>query len=757
MEPVFSAKRGMPSTDSSSGDDAELVLQLVRVLIAEVQPHAAPLPLTLDRRFDVELGLGSLELVELLLRAEDAFGVALPSQLLGVVETPRDLLRAVRSAQHRKGAVPGVAPAGIALGGAPVPVAASTLVEALEWHVKTAPDRLHIRLLDESGVSAELSYADLHREAVSVASAVLARGVAPGQTVAIMLPTSRAYFVTFAGVLLAGAIPVPLYPPVRPSQLDDHLRRHARILANSGTSLLVTVPEAVPLGRALRSAVERLRHVVVPETLTGASRSALPAPVAHDVALLQYTSGSTGHPKGVILTHDNLLANIRALGQAAAVSGADTFVSWLPLYHDMGLIGAWLGSLYFGIPLAVLAPEVFLTRPARWLWAIHANRGTISAGPNFAFELCLTKINDAELTGLDLSSWRLAFNGAEPVSASTLERFAARFAPYGLRHEAITPVYGLAESSVGLTFPPLGRGPLIDRIARDVFSRSGRAVTVEKTDTNATRFVACGQPLRGHEVLIVDATGNQMGDRHEGHIEFRGPSATTGYYRNTDATRALFHGDWLDTGDLGYLAEGDLYVTGRVKDVVIRAGRSLHPAELEEAIGNITGIRKGCVAVFASADPERGTERLVVLAETSETGDDTTDEIRAHIIATTIDLLGTPPDEIVLAPPRTVLKTSSGKIRRAASRQIYEHGRIGARTEAAWRQLARFRLRAAMGAIPRAHRVVATVAFSCYAWAAFAAVGLALFVLLAVVPRQQWRWRMAPVRSGRWLDSPAPR
>ena len=565
----------------------------------------------------------------------------------------------------------------------------------------------------------------------------------PGDTVAIMLPTSREYFVTFAGVVLAGAVPVPIYPPARPSQLADHLRRHTGILANARAALLVTVPEAVPLGHLLRANVDSLRHVVVPESLAGATGGALPRPRSADLALVQYTSGSTGQPKGVALTHDNLLANIRAMGEAVAVSGADTFVSWLPLYHDMGLIGAWLSSLYYGVPLVVMAPQLFLTRPSRWLRAIHANRGTISAGPNFAYELCLTKINEADLDGIDLSSWRLAFNGAEPVSPATIERFAERFAPYGFRRDAMTPVYGLAESAVGLAFPPLGRGPLIDRIDRDTFVRSGRAEPAESGERDALRFVACGQPLPRHEIRVVDATGTELGDRREGRIEFRGPSATAGYFHNPAATRSLFHEDWLDTGDLGYIADADLYVTGRVKDIIIRAGRNLHPAELEEAVGNIAGVRKGCVAVFASPDPAGGAERLVVMAETRATDDETTAALRSEIVSTTVDLLGVAPDDVVLAPPRTVPKTSSGKIRRAASREIYEKGRIGARPQALWWELARIRLRGVGPSLRRARNTAATVAFAAYAWMMFAVLALAVIAVLPLLPRMEWRWQMA--------------
>ena len=461
-----------------------------------------------------DLGIGSLELAELLLRVQDEFGVALPPHVLASAETPRDLVAAVarghpgtgRGSKHRFTSGHGAGRAGARRRHV-------TLNDALNWHVSATPDQTHIRILDEAGAPGDVTYSALRQEAAVVAAGLIAHDVMPGETVAIMLPTCRAYFVIFAGVVLAGAVPVPVYPPARPSQLADHLRRTTGILANAGATLLVTVPEAVALGHLLRANVESLRHVVVPESLTGASVdviSSLPRPRPDDLALVQYTSGSTGQPKGVALTHQNLLANIRAMGQAAAASGSDTFVSWLPLYHDMGLIGAWLGCMYFGVPLVVMSPQSFLIRPSRWLWAIHANRATMSAGPNFAYELCLAKIRDDEIEGLDLSSWRLAYNGAEPVSPATIERFGDSFAPYGFRREAMTPVYGLAESSVGLAFPPLGRGPLIDRIRRDAFVRSGRAEPVKPGEPDL-RFVACGQPLPGHEIRVVDATGNEVG------------------------------------------------------------------------------------------------------------------------------------------------------------------------------------------------------------------------------------------------------
>jgi 1-acyl-sn-glycerol-3-phosphate acyltransferase len=303
-----------------------------------------------------------------------------------------------------------------------------------------------------------------------------------------------------------------------------------------------------------------------------------------------------------VLSHANLLANVRAIGDAVEVRPDDVTVSWLPLYHDMGLIGAWLGTLYHAVPLVLMSPLAFIGRPARWLEAIHRHQGTITAAPNFAFDLCTRRIRDEELAGLDLSCLRAVYNGAEAVSPTTMERFIERFGSIGFRREAMMPVYGLAESSVALTFPPLGRAPLVDTVDRRLLARSGRAEPMEPGTTGTKSFVACGRPLPLHEVRIVDEQDRELPDRQEGHIQFKGPSATRGYLRNPEATARLLHGDWLDTGDLGYVAGGDLYVTGRAKDIIIKAGRNIYPEELEEAVG---------MAVLPEKDLRRGFARRV--------------------------------------------------------------------------------------------------------------------------------------------------
>jgi 1-acyl-sn-glycerol-3-phosphate acyltransferase len=456
-----------------------------------------------------------------------------------------------------------------------------------------------------------------------------------------------------------------------------------------------------------------------------------------DIAFIQYTSGSTGNPKGVVLTHANLLANIRAMAQAVQATPRDVFVSWLPLYHDMGLIGAWLAPLYVGFPLVVMSPLAFLAKPLRWLQAMHRYRGSLSAGPNFAYELCLQRIDDTELAALDLSAWRLAFNGAEAVSPETVRRFRQRFAACGLRPEAMAPVYGLAEAAVGLLFPPLGRVAPIDAIQRDAFTREGRAVPAVPEDVGALRFVACGRALPGHAIRILDADGAELGERVEGRLEFRGPSATRGYFRNAEQTARLRHDGWLDTGDRAYVAGGDVYITGRVKDIVIRGGRNLYPQEIEEAVGQVAGVRKGCVAAFGSPDPTTGTERLVVMAETRAADGSARGQLRDAVSRAVIQAIGEPPDEIVLAPPHAVLKTSSGKVRRSACRALYEAGGVAVAPAGARRQV----LRLALGAVlPRMRHSVA-------------AAGRALYALHAAIVF----WLLAPLTWALTLGMPSPR
>ena len=721
----------MPDATSPPGGDAALqrrILELVGQLAAELRPGSAAAGVNPDDSLERDLGLSSLEQVELLSRIERATGVRVPDSVLGTADTPAELARAVAAAAAARpgdrrsaaplGARPDPAPSpgadpspgeartpGPAVFPSPgaatvapesaetfeyraepsaprpgaatvAPDSAETLVDVLERHAQASPDRPHIHLREDDGRERTLTYAWLWRRSAEVAAALHDRGVGQRDTVAIMLRTEAAFFPVFFGTLLAGAVPVPVYPPFRPDRIAEYARRQAGILSNAGVRLLVTFAEIERLAALLRSRVPTLSAVVTPEALAPENGGAGP-PAARrpswltggDPALIQYTSGSTGQPKGVLLTHANLLANIRAFRDGLDLRPDDVAVSWLPLYHDMGLIGAWLGTLYTGIPVAILSPLAFLSRPARWLQTIHAHRATLSVAPNFAFDLCTAKIADDELTGVDLGSLRVLLNGSEAILPRTLTRFAERFAPVGLRPDALRPVYGLAECSVGLAVTPPRRVPRVDRVS-PAFRTTGRAAP--STEPDALEFVSCGAALPRHDLSVVDEHGVRLGERREGRVQFRGPSAMAGYYRNPAATRAVTTGDgWLDTGDLGYLADGELHLTGRRKDVIIKAGRNIYPHEAEAVVAAVDGVRKGCVAAFGVPDADLGTERLVVVAETRAAEPPRREALRREIVDRVAGALGVPPDTVVLARPGAVLKTSSGKVRRAATRDAW--------------------------------------------------------------------------------------
>jgi 1-acyl-sn-glycerol-3-phosphate acyltransferase len=321
---------------------------------------------------------------------------------------------------------------------------------------------------------------------------------------------------------------------------------------------------------------------------------------------------------------------------------------------------------------------------------MHESGGTLCPAPNFSYELCARKIPDSALKGLDLSAWRIAINAGEAVLPATLERFAERFKPYGFRAESFVPCYGLAESSVALAFPPINRKPVIDRIRRDLFEAEGKAVPADPGDSSALRFVANGKALPGHEIKIVDEEGRECAERIQGRVFFRGPSKTSGYHRNPAATAAVTTPDgWMDSGDLGYWANGEICITGRAKDLIIKGGRNIVPQEVEIAAAEVPQVRRGCVAAFGARDPEQGTEQLVVVAETRAIGAEERDQIRTEVIQKVGFAVGIPPDVVELVAPQSIPKTSSGKIRRNETRLLYERGSLEVNKRPPWLQLLR--------------------------------------------------------------------
>lgn len=677
---MASAQGTEPTSTPAATDEErveERVLEVVRELARETGGQRAAAAVSRTASLEREIGFGSLERVELLARLERALGREADDHLL-LVDTPEELARALAEAPRSAGPAPRPAPTPRAPTAVRVDDVA-TMTEALARRAAAEPARMHV-VLHEDAARRTVSYGELQAGATAIARGLAAHGVRRGEPVGIMLPTGLDFLRTFMGVLAAGAIAVPLYPPWRLDRIAEYLQRQSRILANAGARILVAPPDAVPLARMLRDRAQALHAIVTAEMLLAGGTDAAGEDVPADAsapALIQYTSGSTGDPKGVLLTHANLLANIRAIAAGVEMRPSDLAVSWLPLYHDMGLIGTWLCALVEGIPLALMSPLAFLARPERWLWAIHEHRATLSAAPNFAYELCSRRVTDEAIEGLDLSSWRCALDGSEPVSAETLARFSTRFARHGFRGDALMPVYGLAESSVALCFPPVARAPRIDRVARDAFERERRAVPRPADGDDALRFVSVGAPLPGHEVRLLDEAGAEVGERRVGRLAFRGPSCMAGYYRNPDATaRATLTGGWIDSGDLAYRAEGELFITGRVKDLIIAGGRNIVPQEIEEVAGDIQGVRKGCVAAFGLSDARLGTERLVVVAESRLTSADERERLAGAVVAAVAEAVGLPPDDVRIVAPGTVPKTPSGKIRRGAAREAYTLGRL---------------------------------------------------------------------------------
>ena len=720
------------------------VLDVVRQLARETGGARAERAVAASASLEREVGLGSLERVELVARLERAFGRALDDGCLAV-DTPAGLARAILEA-------PASEPLQLPARQQPAGAARATSDEVLTLgaslfrRADLEPERVHVYLRGDPAAAEEaITYGRLRDEAVAVAAGLRERGVGLGDSVALMLPTGLDFLRSFFAILLVRAVPVPIYPPLRLDRLEEYAARQSAILADAGVALLVTIARARPVAALLKPAVKTLRDVVTPDELARPGAPfGFPDAEAADPAFIQYTSGSTGQPKGVLLTHANLLANIRAIAAGLELRPTDVGVSWLPLYHDMGLIGSWLMCLHNGVPLTLMPPTAFLARPERWLWAIHERRATLSVGPNFAYELCARRITDDALEGLDLSSWRVALNGAEPVSPATLERFARRFARFGFAREAMTPVYGLAECSVGLAFPPLGRGPRIDRVSRAAFQHDGRADAAGTEDARALEFVSAGRALPDHEIRVVDDEAREVDDRAVGRLVFRGPSMTPGYYRKPEATAAItLPGGWLDSGDLAYRADGEIYVCGRRKDLIIKAGRNLVPQEIEEAAASVEGVRRGCVVAFGVPNEALGTETLVVVAETRARDGAERARLADAVTERVAAAVEVPPDRVVLVAPGAVLKTSSGKVRRSATREQFLAGALGGTQRTTFAQ----KLRLARAAVAEWTRPLARrVGRGLYAaWFALLLPALLLpaWALAVLVPSRRFAFALA--------------
>jgi acyl-CoA synthetase (AMP-forming)/AMP-acid ligase II/acyl carrier protein len=558
-----------------------------------------------------------------------------------------------------------------------------TIVDCLEERAARHGRELAYRYLETGDVGSaavELDNRTLHARVLGVA-AELGRSLAPGDRALLLYPPGLDFVVGFYACLAAGVIAVPAFPPDA-TALDRSLGRLRAIAADCGARAVLTTRPLLDLASALGPAAPELlalRWIASDEVPAeeGAGRRRLDRTAT---AFLQYTSGSTGTPKGVVVGHDNLLHNLAVIARVTTCQPGAHSVSWLPLYHDMGLIGCVLGPVYLGLGCSLMSPLSFLERPARWLEMISAYRATLSAAPNFAYELCVRRIGPDGRARLDLSSWELSFNGAEPVRAATLERFQASFAPCGLRPRVVRPVYGLAESTLIVSGAPW-QAPVTTLCADSAALEQGRIAPAEG-DAPARALVGCGRPALGQRVEIVDPVARRRaGPLAIGEIWLAGPSVARGYWQRPEDTARDFQarldegheGPFLRTGDLGFVHDGELFVTGRLKDLIIVRGRNLYPHDLELAAERAhASVRPGGVVAFGA--DEGGEEGVVILAEVDGRRALDAPAVIAAIRAAVAAEVGAGPAAVALLQARTLPKTTSGKVQRRAARALFLGG-----------------------------------------------------------------------------------
>jgi fatty-acyl-CoA synthase len=567
---------------------------------------------------------------------------------------------------------------------------ADTLCAALEA-VAHEESRGYSHLTQEKEPARYVSYAELWRRARRFAAALQGLGVQRGDRVGLILPDSAEFVDSIYGCMLAGALAVPIYPPMNLGQFDAYLGNTTHILRQAGCSVIVTDAKVRPILGKLLTSVPRVRTIeTYAAVIKGVAESAAPTTVdvrADDVAFLQFTSGSTSRPKGVTLTHANLMANIAAIGGLTGgigISGESYGVSWLPLYHDMGLIGfVFTPVVHRAKGVQFISPLMFLKRPAIWLRQVSERRGTITFAPNFAYGLCTTRVKEAEIAGIDLSSLMVAGCGAEPIQYATLRAFADRYAPYGFRSTAFLPCYGMAEHSLAITFIDLSADIKADRV--DAASLAQRKAEPARGSEPAVEVVCCGRPFAGHKLRIVDDAGQPLSDRQVGQIQLQGPSIMQGYWNDPERTGEVMRAGWLSTGDLGYLADGELFVCGRIKDLIIIHGRNYHPQDIEWQASQVDGVRRGNVIAFGVQPPGLDREHVVVATEVRQMPEDPAQQeaLRQKISAEILAALALKVDVVLLLPPGALPKTSSGKLQRHKAAEMFASGELGKGTQQA--------------------------------------------------------------------------
>ncbi len=519
-------------------------------------------------------------------------------------------------------------------------------------------------------------YERLEAEADARAAHLARLGVAKGEKVALVIPEPHEFVLSFLGVAVAGAVPVPIFPSASFRNVEGYVDVLAHIVETSGASLVLCMESNLEIVKKLEGRAACLEQVLTVEEAFAGDAPAFEPPAIHpdDLCFLQFTSGSTSHPKGVTVTHRNLVANCTAFLGPSGLDRReeDIALSWLPLFHDMGLIGFVLGTLICDIQTVLFPTEQFGRSPRLWMDLLSKYGATITYAPNFAYDLVTKRVKEKDLAKLDLSRIRVAGCGAEPIRAQTLERFAEKFAPAGFRKEALLPSYGMAESCLAITFHQVEDPMIVDYVDAAAM-KTGRALPTDPDAEGVLEIVSCGTPFDGHELKIVDKEGIALEERRVGQVVSKGPSVTSGYYENPEATAAGWKGEWLQTGDLGYIADGNLYICGRDKDLIIIRGANHYPQDIEWVVADIEGVRRGNVVAFSVMN--EGMEALVVVAEGVSRD---AERLREEIRTTVSSEFGLVPAYVQVVAVGSLPKTTSGKAQRRKTKALFEENSLEA-------------------------------------------------------------------------------
>jgi len=554
----------------------------------------------------------------------------------------------------------------LALKGATLPEILTNLETCTRWGA---------RFVAPSEEATFYPYRDVLQRAQKAAAELQARGLQPGDRVALILSTSIEFFDSLLGVQLAGGIPAALYPPFRLGKLDEYFARLRKMLGKIEAKFLITENRIKRLIGPGVVGVESLQEVLDAKDLQSGNGRWRPVDVDPDQpAFLQFSSGTTVEPKAVMVTHTNLLANLTMMEKSLVYRDESEIdngcVCWLPLYHDMGLVGNVYLGLYYPGTVTYMGPDTFLAKPAIWLRTLSKYKCAISTAPHFAYSLCASKIKDEEMEGVDLSRWRAALNGAEPIETEGIQRFTERFARWGFKPTAMTPVYGLAEAGLGVSFTDLDDLPKFTEFSREGLWNGGTAHLGE-----GRKICSVGRALPSVEITIRDDREQIVPENRVGRIWIKGPSITKGYWESPELTANIIRGDWLDTGDLGFFHDGELYIAGRAKDLIIIRGRNYAPQEMEELLLDVEGVRKGCTVAVSTMVEGEG-EQLIILAEKDPRSKRSEEEVIADISHCILKGLSLKPRDVELLEPGTLPRTSSGKLRRSEALRQFLAGEL---------------------------------------------------------------------------------